>query len=104
MAWETRHGGRRYYYRSHRVGQRVLKEYLGGEGVGDVAEEIDVERRAARDADRERERQLLREFDETEGPLSTLDAIAETVSRLALEAAGYHRHHRGEWRKRRGRA
>jgi hypothetical protein len=101
MAWETRHGGRLYYYRGRRVGRRVVKEYLGGEGVGDIAEEMDAERRAARDAEREQERHLLRTFDAAEGLLGALDAIAQTASALALEGAGYHRHHRGEWRKRR---
>jgi hypothetical protein len=35
-------------------------------------------------------------------PLDALDALADLAARAALLAAGYRRHNRGEWRKRRG--
>ena len=38
-----------------------------------------------------------------EDALRGLDEVSEAVARAALLAAGYRRHHRGEWRKRRAR-
>jgi len=34
--------------------------------------------------------------------LSTLDATTAMLVQATLLAAGYHQHHRGEWRKRHG--
>ena len=35
MAWEQ-HGNHRYYYRSHKVGGRVVKEYVGAGATADL--------------------------------------------------------------------
>ena len=34
--------------------------------------------------------------------LATMDLVIETLAAACLSAAGYHRHHQGTWRKRRG--
>jgi hypothetical protein len=52
--------------------------------------------RAARDRRTERERLAA-----LDAPLLALDARVETLYRAALVLAGYHRHQRGEWRRRR---
>jgi hypothetical protein len=93
MSWETR-GRHRYYYRSRRVGGRVVREYLG---TGDRAAEAaaaDAERRRHEEADRAAVAALDAAADE-------LDALADLIARAALLAAGYHQHARGPWRKRR---
>jgi hypothetical protein len=94
MSWETRRGGKRYYTRSRRVAGRVVREYVG---TGGRAEE-------AAAADEARRRQWLSERD----TLCALDALLDQFHTLAdllveatLLAAGYHRHNRGQWRKRR---
>ena len=101
MAWETRQRGGRYYTRSVREGGRVRREYIGiGETAALIAacDERDREARwLARTADRA-DRQRIEHVD---AALAELDALTDALARLALVAAGYHRHHRGEWRKRR---
>ena len=101
MGWETRDGRGRYYTRSRREGGRVVREYVG---TGSAAEAIarldalDRERRADERATWSRERSRL---DDMSAPVLALDALGEATARAALIAAGYHRHHRGAWRKRR---
>ena len=41
------------------------------------------------------------ELDDLERALDELAERARDLAREALTAAGYHQHHRGEWRKRR---
>lgn len=101
MGWETRNGRGDYYTRSRRVGGRVVREYVGsGElawaiSILDLAERHDRERALEqRKAERERE-------DALDAELSDYFGRVEEVARGALEAAGYRRHKRGEWRKRR---
>jgi len=49
MAWAHRTSGR-YYYRSVRQGSRVTKTYLGTGLLGELAEFLDAEERAERQA------------------------------------------------------
>lgn len=81
MGWETR-GNSRYYYRKRKVAGRVVSEYVG---TGLHAARVVAQEAAAREAE--------------------LDAFYDLTDALvgaALLNAGYHRHHRGEWRKQRG--
>ena len=102
MAWERRVRGGWYYTRSRRVGGRVVREYVGGGLVGEMAAAAD----AASRADAQRKAQVWRErrarleaASEISGRFS--DAV-DGLARGALVIAGYHQHHRGEWRKVRG--
>ena len=101
MGWETRKRGGRYYTRSRRVGGRVVREYVGGGVIGELAADVDALERAERTAHDEEFRQQQsenRELDEMiDGFSSGIDVIVATT----LESAGYHRHKRGEWRRRR---
>lgn len=102
MAWETRARGGRYYYRSRRSGGRVVKEYYGPGRMGDLGEAMArIERTDRRDgADELRaERAKLGSIDVAE---AEVDRTLALVVNLHLVCAGYHRHHRGEWRRRRG--
>jgi hypothetical protein len=97
MAWD-RHGA---YSRSVRDGATVRRVYLGR---GEAA------RLAALEDDRRRTERLARSLawrDEearrgtADARLRELDELAEVLARAALAAAGYHRHDRGAWRRRR---
>ena len=103
MGWKQING-RSYYYRSIREGGRVRSEYVGaGEAASLVALLVASDRdqkkterqdwKAERDQADAEDRELAEWCDGVE-------AVAEAVMILA----GYHRHHRGEWRKRRKRS
>lgn len=102
MGWESRGGARRYYTRSKRVAGRVVREYVGRGSSAELAAELDAARRAAR-ADRDAvgraERTLVAAVDHA---ASAADAAIDALLRANLILAGYHRHRRGEWRRRRG--
>ena len=102
MAWESRQRGGRYYTRSVRQNGVVRRQYIGAGPLAEWAALEDAQRREEREqqkrawkADRER----LEALDES---LEPLDAIGTELMRRCLEAAGYHQHKAGEWRKRRG--
>ncbi len=101
MGWETRQRGGRYYTRSRKVNGRVVREYVGGGAIGQLAARLDAQDRASRRAERAQFDILTFEAEAVGEALAELDGICETLARCALLAAGYHRHHRGEWRKRR---
>jgi hypothetical protein len=100
--WERRNRGGLYYTRSRKVDGRVVREYVGGGVLGEIAARMDADER------RQREEEAAFWIEERES-LETLDGLteelyeaAEVLAQAALVAAGYHRHKRGEWRKRRG--
>jgi hypothetical protein len=102
MAWESRRNGRQYYYRSRRIGGRVVKQYFGaGIAAYKAAAEDEAarERRIAEADARAAERMRMAE---PELLLDALEVATKALMRSTLTAAGYHQHHRGEWRKRRG--
>jgi len=100
MAWERRKAGL-YYYRSRRVGRRVVKEYVGSGPGAVLVAELDVAERAEREAKRQAKAEELERLRAPAEPLGQLSDRLEGVVIEALEAAGYHRH-RGEWRRAKG--
>src|SRR5262249_33033157 len=97
MGWEYRGANGPYYTRSKRVNGRVTREYVGGGIVALAASLFDEEDRDARAADRA-ERARHAELDRS---LTALSRLADTLTAATLEQAGYFRHHRGQWRRRR---
>ena len=94
MGWDKG----RYYTRSRKVNGRVVREYLGTGEAAEQAARLDASARQGREA-RRAERDELAALD------ASLDDLAEETDLLAravLAAAGYRRHHRGEWRRKRG--
>ena len=88
-----------YYYRSKRVDGRPRKIYVGGGEVGEQAAEED---RLAKIEKQE----MYRQHDEQWKECSALDSsicevirITEGLARQALQAAGYHQHCKGDWRR-----
>ena len=105
MAWERRNGcGGPYYTRSRWVAGtgRVVREYVGKGRAGMMAAQLDEEDRAARRRQRMVERELQAQMDETDKQIRRLCALSDALLGAELTAAGYHRHKRGEWRRRRG--
>jgi hypothetical protein len=97
--WERRERGGPYYTRSRKVNGQVIREYVGGGVLGEIAAlEDEAERRRRQEEvvlwkeERERVEDLM-------APVEELCEAAEVLARAALVAAGYRRHKRGEWRK-----
>ena len=101
MAWEQR-GNQTYYYRSVRSGTRVTKQYLGGGLVGSLMAELDAEHRAEHAQERSRLDAERARWSALEALASRLDDLTDAASTVELLNAGYRRHDRGEWRRRRG--
>ena len=101
MGWETRGGTRRYYTRSVREGDRVRRQYVGTGPHAEATARADRLQREAREAKRAAMRSSFSRIADADAQVKALCDAAETVARAALLSAGYHRHARGAWRRRR---
>lgn len=100
MGWERRGVGL-YYYQSRREGTRIVKEYVGRGLLAELIAQADAalrndERATGQAISAEQER-----IGRAEAESEALHTAAEAALCRSLTAAGFHRHHRGEWRKRR---
>jgi hypothetical protein len=100
VGWKTING-RRYLYRSVRAGGRVRSEYIGKGEVAELIARKEAVERDRREWERYKDREEREEVDRVERAMDDLVADARRAAADALSAAGYHRHHRCEWRKRR---
>src|SRR5215813_11548754 len=94
-----RRGNQAYFYRKKRFGRRVVSVYAGS-GEGALLEA------SAREEDRLRRLEQRAELDRlmaAEQRLIEAYNRVELIFRAAMTAAGYHKHCRGQWRKRRWR-
>src|SRR2546430_14037636 len=96
MAWQKR-GSHYYYYRSTKEKGRVATEYLGRGTRAVKAAAEDTERQAGRN----KERQEQKEWEALDTQVATLDTLITLLSHSTLADAGFYKHRRGEWRKRR---
>ena len=101
MGWEKRKRGGLYYTRSKKINGRVVREYVGTGLLAELAAEMDALERLRRVEEAEAWRAERERLEALEGPVAKLCEITEALARAALLASGYHRHNRGEWRKRR---
>jgi len=99
MGWEKR-GGRSYYYRKKRVGQRVVSEYIGIGPLAELLAEADALERVERTQQREAERRVREEMQVLDWQADELAELVRALTHGVLLAAGYHVH-KGQWRKRR---
>lgn len=102
MGWERRQRGGTYYTRSRRVAGRVVREYVGTGPLAELTAAVDADARAERAAARQRLLVERQRVDTVSAAVSAVADLAEALARVALVAAGYRRHDRGQWRKRRG--
>ncbi len=98
MAWNLG----RYYTRSRKIRGRVVREYVGAGALAGLVAQMDWIERQVREAKRAARRAERVELDELDGSMDQMCQEVELLARAALVAAGFHRHKRGEWRKRRG--
>ncbi len=80
----------------------MVREYVGGGVVGELAAREDGEERERKEAEAARGRAEVKRWEELAAPVVQLYEVAEVLARAHLIAAGCHRH-KGEWRRRRER-
>jgi hypothetical protein len=95
---------RGYYYRSTRRNGQPRREYVGAGRVAELVSRLDELDREKRQAEAAAQRAEREEVEALDARLDELTDLADLAAEAALLAAGYHRHKRGEWRKRRGQA
>ena len=101
MGWESRQRGGLYYTRSRKENGRVVREYVGGGILGELAAEMDALERERREEQAARWKEEQEELDALEADVKELSEASELLVRAALLASGYRQHNRGEWRLRR---
>ncbi len=102
MGWETRKGRGRYYTRSKRQNGRVVREYVGTGAAAELAASLDEENRRTRQAEARRLQAEQAAMQALENDVAEVCKLTDLAARIALIATGHHRHHRGEWRRKRG--
>ena len=100
--WERRERGGLYYTRSRKVNGEVIREYVGGGVLGEIAGRMDALERRQREEEATAWKEEREQMEALDGLTEELYEAAEILAKAALVAAGYHQHKRGEWRKRRG--
>jgi hypothetical protein len=99
--WERRERGGPYYTRSRKEGGRVVREYIGGGVLGEIAALEDEYERRRRQEEATLWKEERQRLDDLTAPVEELCETADVLARAVLTVAGYRRHNRGEWRKRR---
>lgn len=100
MAWEKRKRGGPYYYRSRRMGARVIKEYVGCGAAAEQAAQEDAQTREEQNAAVKALREVQEQLDAVTAPLRQMCDDFDVLMKAVLLVAGYH-NHRGCWRRRR---
>jgi hypothetical protein len=72
--------------------------------VGELAADLDRLAREDRQAEAARWRECKAEDEALDAQVDEVCRLSDLLTQAVLLAAGYHRHHYGEWRKRRGKA
>ena len=101
MGWEKRDRGGLYYTRSRKVGGRVVREYVGSGILGHLAGLQDAQERRRREQEAALWNEERGKLQALVAPVEQLCEAAEILYRAALLAAGYRRHQRGQWRRKR---
>ncbi len=99
MAIETRNG-KPYYYTSHRIGERVVKEYHGSGWNVFLMARVDEGNRVLRKIDRDTDRLRSAKRQRVNAKLRKWLAGIDATVADAMLANGWHQHNR-EWRRKR---
>jgi len=104
MGLEHRNGNC-YYTRSYRVNGRVRREHISSGSMALLDAGFDeVERMEALQAKRKAQMQWQEERKAAEALDAAVNLVCDSAAamfRAAMEAAGFHQHSRGQWRKKR---
>jgi hypothetical protein len=103
MAWERRERGGLYYTRSRKVNGKVVREYVGGGVLGEIAALEDERERRRREEEAAFWKEEREQLEALVAPVDELCEAAETIAWAVLLAAGFRRHNRSEWRRQRDR-
>jgi hypothetical protein len=98
MAWESKQRGGQYYYRSRRVGDTVIKQYVGTGPEAERAAAEDQRRRELAAKQRKEVKMLEAQLSQVKTQVESVRDYSELLIAASLLAAGFH-YHRGEWRK-----
>jgi hypothetical protein len=101
MGWEKRERGGLYYTRSKKVDGRVIREYVGGGTLGHLTALQDAQERRLREEEAASWKQERERLEALVAPVEDLCEATEILYRAALLSAGFRRHQRGEWRRKR---
>jgi hypothetical protein len=102
MAWEKRGSAQRYFYTGKSVNGRVRKTYYGNKQAALIASTAFEEVKRTRAADAEALQLDRARWEPVERVLSEFDGAVSMLVEATFTIAGYHRHDRGKWRRRRG--
>jgi hypothetical protein len=80
------------------VNGKVVREYVGGGLLGQLAARMDAEERRRREEEAAAWKEEQERMEALTAPVEELCEGAELLARATLLASGYHRHNRGEWR------
>src|SRR5512135_2036632 len=99
MGWKQING-RKYYYKSERVGGRIKSTYYGSGELASLVAILDAEAREEREAKRRRQRAERKRAEAEERAVAEWFDEVQAVADAAMVAAGFHKH-RGQWRRKR---
>jgi hypothetical protein len=100
VAWERRDRSGPYYTRSRKVGGRVVREYVGGGVVGELAARLDALARQRREEEREAWLIEKEQLEAVDIEIEELCRMTDSLIKMVLTDAGYE-NRRGEWRRKR---
>jgi hypothetical protein len=103
MSWEQRKGHGHYYTSAHREHGRTVREYYGTGELGQLAADVDSLAVQTRLLEREARAEERDRIAAIEDPVADFSRAVDLAITCELLVAGYHRHDRGPWRRRRGR-
>ena len=101
MSWELRNNRWVYTY-SYRKNGRIVREYYGGGELGRLAAEVAGLARQTRQIEREERAAKRDRIAAIEDPIVAFGRAVDLAVTCDLLVAGYRRHDRGPWRRRRG--
>lgn len=102
MAWEYRNGYM-YYYRKHRIGGRVVSEYIGNGEFAWLIYSLDQLQKRKNQAEQRLRRDFFQVMEMERDLDREIDQICEMIrinKELIFRYSGYHSH-KGQWRKKR---
>jgi hypothetical protein len=100
VSWELR-GNRRYYTRSRRIKGKLTRSYIGKGLEAEIAAAIDAANRAQRKVKSDAHRALFAHIEMLDSLTREMEESVRVLVEAVLLVAGYHRHDRGKWQKRR---